>query len=520
MALGGIAIRGISLGPAGVLFAAMIAGHWGLTLPRDLTELGLVLFVYAVGLQAGPRFVGMFRLRGAALLAAAGGATLVGALVAVLGGTALGLTGALTAGLYCGATTCTPALAALMDNIRVVAPEQAGMASVGYGLAYPFGLVAVVAFVQVLPRLLRQPPEEAARDAAVNDPLQAPPLEARTFRVTNPNCVGRTVQHLHDLKVANARISRVKHGAVVQMALPDTTLHAGDVVRAVGAAEELEKLATLLGAPVEEPMSDPTGGIASEEIVVSQPSVIGKSLAALDAWSRYGVVVTRARREGIEFAPRGRFVLEKGDVLRVVGAPESVARFRDLVGSEERRLEETSLLPFAGGLVLGALLGSIPLPFPGSVRPHLGMAGGAFLAAILLSNVGSIGPLRLYVPAAARAFSRELGLVIFLAGAGTAAGERFVEVVQQAGWQVVLAGALVTLSTAGAAVLLAYRILVRNMLTVAGSLSAAMTNPAALAAASRLAVSDAPAVAFATIYPVALLCKIVLAQLVYLAVRN
>ena len=170
--------------------------------------------------------------------------------------------------------------------------------------------------------------------------------------------------------------------------------------------------------------------------------------------------------------------------------------------------------------MLGALLGSIPLPFPGSVRPHLGMAGGAFLAAILLSNVGSIGPLRLYVPAAARAFSRELGLVIFLAGAGTAAGERFVEVVQQAGWQVVLAGALVTLSTAGAAVLLAYRILVRNMLTVAGSLSAAMTNPAALAAASRLAVSDAPAVAFATIYPVALLCKIVLAQLVYLAVRN
>jgi len=517
--IGAFRARGISLGAGGVLFAAMLYGH--LThraLPRPLTDLGLILFVYAVGLQAGPRFLHIFRASGSHFLLVGFASTAVGAAAAAALAVALGLGPALAAGLYSGATTCTPALASALDLVRASAPGQENAASVGYGLAYPFSVLAVVVLVQVLPALCRTTPEEAARRAREDDARRAPPMEYRDVLVTNPNCDGITVQQLSSLRVARAVISRVKHDGIVVAALPETKVHLNDVVRVVGAPDELNKAVVMLGCVVDEPMVDPSGNLVSEDVVVSRDTAVGKTLRELAVYERAGAVVTRVRREGLEFTPSASFALERGDIVRVVGSRAAVDAFTDMVGRQERSLEETSLLPLAIGIALGVAAGFVPLPLPGGLEARLGTAGGAFVVALLLGHAGRIGPIPLYVPNAAKSLLRDLGLVIFLAGAGSGAGVAFVSVLQASGPRLILAGAVVTLVTAGAALLLMRVVLCWNPLTVAGALSATMTNPPALQAATELADCDAQAVGFASIYPVALISKVLLAQGVFLAV--
>ncbi len=519
LALGSLSFKGISLGHAGVLFVALPFGHFHRIVPQELTDLGLLLFVYSVGLQAGPRFVGIFRARAKAFLLVGLASTGLGALAAVGLGHAYHIDGSLTAGIYCGATTCTPALAAVMDTLRVHEPLQVGSASVGYGVAYPFSVFFVVLLVQALPLLLRTPAAKAAAAAREEEALRHAPIGTRCFKLTNPNCAGKTVADLAALDLSAAKLSRVKHDGRVAPALPDTHLELGDVVRAVGTAVELDKLHAVLGDEVDDPMIDPAGAVVSVAVVVSQEKAAGASIQDIDVAEEYGVIVTRVRREGIEFAPGSQFELERGDVLRVVGSPDAVQAFTKVVGAEERRLAETSLLPVAFGMIVGAAIGLLPIPLPGGLHTQLGLAGGTFIAALVLGHMGRIGPIQVYVPNAAKFLARDLGLLIFLAGAGTKAGEKFLPILHQVGPQILVIGAVVTVVSSVTALLLLRLVLRWNMLSAAGAISACMTNPPALSAANKLADSDASAIGFASIYPVAIISKILLAQLVYLVAR-
>lgn len=521
--VGALRVRGISLGPAGVFFVALAAGHFlkpfGWSLPHELTELGLVLFVYAVGLQAGPRFFGTLRKRGVAFLAVGLVPTLCGAVVTVALAHWLGFSPHLAAGLYSGATTCTPALASALDTVRRFVPDELGYTSVGYGAAYPFSVVAVVLIVQLLPRLVRTRPNAAAAQYREAEAAQAPPLEECAFRLSNPNCAGRTIDEFQALRLTQAVLCRIKHDGKIRPARLDATLCMGDVVLAVGTPEELAKLEAVLGDVAVESMYDPTGNVTSEQLLVSRRDVLGKTLRELCLWERHGVVATRVRREGLEFTPRGDLRLEPGDVLRVVGPRQDLAAVANLLGREERRLNETSLIPFAAGIALGAAVGLLPITLPGGLQFQLGLGGGAFLVALLLGHWGTLGPVRVYVPNAAKHFARELGLVIFLAGAGAGAGQKFAPILQETGPKLLVAGAAITLVTVLAAVLLMQVLLRWNVLFGAGSLCACMTNPPGLAAATNLADSDAAAVGFASVYPVALIGKIVFAPLVFLVLR-
>jgi putative transport protein len=529
MLLGALRWRGVSLGAAGVFFVALAAGHFlgqlGWKIPHELTELGLVLFVYAVGLQAGPRFFGTLRKSGLAFLAVGVGATLLGAVATLIFAKWFDLPAHLAGGLYCGATTCTPALAAALDAIRRVAPDHAtatnlaDAASVGYGAAYPFSVAAVVLIVQLMPRILKTHPEAAAAQYREAEAARTPALQECAFRITNPNCAGRTVDELQSLKLSRAVLCRIKHAGQVGSVRPETKLELGDTVLAVGTPVELAKLETLLGDVVVEPMQDPTGVVTSEQLLVSRRDVIGKSLRELCLWERFGVVATRVRREGLEFTPHGDLRLEPADVLRVVGPRHSIAAVSAIVGREERRLNETSFIPFAAGIAIGAAVGQIPISLPGGLQMQLGTGGGVFLVALLLGHWGTRGAVRVYVPNAAKHFARELGLVLFLAGAGAGAGQRFVPILQESGVRLLVAGAAITLLTVGAAILLMHVFLRWNLLFGAGGLCACMTNPPGLAAATNLVDSDAAAVGFASVYPVALIAKILFAPLIFLLLR-
>lgn len=521
--VGALRVRGISIAAAGVFFVALGAGHLlrdtGTTLPHEVTDLGLVLFVYAVGLQAGPRFFATLRKSGLAFLAVGTVPTLCGALTAVGLARAFGFSPQLAAGMYSGATTCTPALAAALEAVRRVLPDELNYTSVGYGAAYPFSVAAVVLIVQLLPRLLRISPAAAAAQYRSEEAAKAPPLEECAFRLSNPNCAGRTIDEVQALRISRAVLCRVKHDGQIRPARPDTVLHLGDVVLAVGTPLELAKLEALFGEVAVESMYDPTGNVTSEQLLVSRRDVIGRTLRELCIWERFGVVVTRVRREELEFTPHGDLRLEAGDVLRVVGPRQDLHSVADLLGREERRLNETSFIPFAAGIALGAALGQVPFTLPGGLRMQLGLGGGAFLVALLLGHWGTLGPVRVYVPNAAKHFARELGLVVFLAGAGLGAGQKFVSILQETGPTLILGGALVTLVTVAVTVILVSRLFRWNLLFGAGALCACMTNPPGLAAAGNLADSDAAAAGFASVYPVALIAKIVFAPLVFLALR-
>ncbi|MCS6993611.1 MAG: hypothetical protein NZP74_07235 [Anaerolineales bacterium] len=509
--LGHLSWRGISLGAAGVLFVALAFGHFGYSVPKEIRDFGLLLFVYSVGLSAGPSFFRTFRKRGMQFVVIALVTVGVGALVTVLLAWLLNLPPALAVGLYTGALTCTPALAAALDALNRVLPESAALASVGYGIAYPYSMIGIVLLVQFLPKLLKRDVRaEEARHLAEKS-AESPALQARQFRVSNPNINGLTVAQINPRRLAQVNISRVKRNGQVHAAMPETVLHLGDVVMAVGTQESLEKLRLLIGEETEERM-DLNAGVVSVDVEVLEEALTGKTLAEMKVWEQFTVVITRIRRQGLEIVPHGNVTLERGDGIRIVGEKSAVEAFARLAQGSPRKAMETSMVPYLIGLLTGVFVGLIPLPLGEGVYVKLGMAGGVFLVSLLIGHFGKIGPFRLYVPPAARNLTRELGLMLFLAGAGAGAGAHLLDVLSERGWLLLLAGAAITTLSglAGLFVMVqGYRL---NLLSVMGALTASMTNPPALAAANNQTETDLPSIAYASAYPVALIFKILLAQ--------
>jgi putative transport protein len=517
--IGQLSFHGLTLGAAGVLFTALVFGHFGMTIPSEIMELGLLLFVYAVGLQAGPRFFRTFRRHGLQFVVIALAVAGVGVLVTVLVARSLRLPFQLASGLYTGAMTCTPALAAAIDVVERIAPGSSSSVSVGYGIAYPYSMIGVVLLIQVLPRLLRRELRQEEADWLREKQIEEPGLVARQYRLTNPNCDGKRVSEINPHRMMLANISRVKRGERVFAATPDIVLHQGDVVMVVGPQDELDKMSLLLGEETRERM-DVNTDVLSVDVEVTEDGLTGKPLSQMRVWERYNVVITRIRRQGQEIAPTGHNALEMGDHIRVVGEQAAVKAFTPLVHGAARKADETNMVPFLVGLLLGIGLGAVPLNLPNGIQVRLGSAGGAFLVSLLVGHFGGIGRLRLYVPAAAKNLSRELGLMLFLAGAGVNAGAHFVEILSQQGASLLIAGALITTLSVLAGLLIMHLVYRMNVLSTMGSLCACMTNPPGLGAANTQTETDLPTLSYASVYPVALIFKIVFAQLLVEVLRS
>ena len=510
--IGHLSIRGMALGTAGVLFTALVFGHFGLTVPKEIMDLGLLLFAYSVGLQAGPTFFRTFRRRGIQYVIIGLVTITVGILATIGVALLLHLPYDLASGLYTGALTCTPALAAAIDVVERIAPGTSASVSVGYGVAYPFSMVGVVLLVQFLPRLFRRNLRTEEARWLEEKSNEAPGMEARQYLISNPNCEGKKVRELNPHRMSLSNISRIKRGEDVFAATPDMVVHQGDIVMAVGTPEELQKMSLLLGEEVHTRM-DMNANVLSMDVEVVEDSLVGKKLSELRVFERYNVVITRVRRQGIELTPTGDITLEMGDNIRVVGERISTQEFVKLVHGPERRADETNMVPFLFGLLIGIAVGIVPISLPNGLVIKLGSAGGAFLVSLLVGHFGHIGPFRLYVPAAAKNLSRELGLMLFLAGAGVNAGAQFVQILQSRGAVLLFAGATITILSVLAGLLMMIYFYKMNLLSTMGALCASMTNPPGLGAANTQTNSDLPTLSYASVYPVALILKIVLAQI-------
>jgi len=516
--LGGLAWRGVSLGTAAVFFVGLAFGHFGLTIPKPVMDLGLLLFVYAVGLQAGPRFFRTFKRQGREFVIVSLAALLAAGLVTVLLARLMGYSYALAAGMFTGAVTNTPALAGAIDAVGRMDGEMAATVSVGYGIAYPFSIVGVTLLVSFLPKLLRRPVKQAETDWMASQAGEQPLLAKRQFKVTNANLEGKRLGELDTHRVSHVNISRIQQEGKVVAGTPDVVLHVGDIVLAVGAEGELEKLRLLIGEEVHVPMEASLQTLA-REMHVTETKLAGKRLMDLHVLENYGVVITRIRRAGVELAPVGTSTLELGDTLRVVGDAAALDEFARLVSKDVRKIEETNMVPFLIGILLGILVGLVPVPLGGGISIKLGAAGGALIVSLLLGHFGRVGPFRVYVPAAARNISRELGLMLFLGGAGANAGTQLAKVVQAQGAGVFLAGAAITLTATVVTIIVTHLLYRMNLLSVMGLTAGVMTNPPALAAAENQTTTGVPAVTYASAFPVVLIFKILLAQVLVQLLR-
>ena len=516
--LGQQPLRGISLGSGGVLFVALVFGHFGLKVPKEIMDLGLMFFVYAVGLQAGPRFFRTFRRQGFQFVIIALATVLTGAITTVIVARVMNLPVDLATGLFTGALTNTPALAAATDVLDRVAPGQSANIAAGYGIAYPYSMLGVVLLVQVLPRLLHRNIRHEEEQWRHDQQRDLPGLAARKFVLTNSNCFGKTVSELSQGQLLQTNISRIRRGDSVFPATADMPLQEADIVMVVGPEDELAKMRLLLGEETNARM-DANTNIASVDMEVTEGPVIGKTLAEARVRERYGVVITRLRRDGLEVAPTGSATLEVGDSIRVVGEREAVDAFVLLVHGSGQKADETNMVPFLFGLMIGILAGSISLHLGHGLDLKLGTAGGVFVVSLIVGHVGHIGRVRLYVPAAANNLIREIGLTLFLAGAGTNAGGRIVPIIQERGWSLLLAGAIITTASVIIGLVVTLWLYRMNTLTAMGALCAAMTNPPGLAAANSHTSTGVPTLAYASAYPVALISKIILAQVLVAVLR-
>lgn len=521
-ALGKIRIFGVSLGVAGVLFVGLFLGYLKLSIDHHVLEFvrefGLIVFVYTLGLQIGPGFFGSLRSRGLVLNGFAAAIVLGGVALTVLGIATGRVSMPAGVGLLSGATTNTPSLAAAQQALKQLGePDTAAVVQgLAYAVTYPFGIVGII-LTMVLVRVVFRIPvadEVAAAESAQQPSTPAP--GTRNFEVRNVNLVGRPLGRVPGLAGSGVVVSRVSRGGVVAVARPEAPLQLGDILHAVGPEDGLDELRVVVGADAGVDLKTVNGPVTNRRLIVTRSAAFGRELAELAVFAEHNVVVTRVTRGGIEFTPRPGLRLQFGDVLMVVGEAARIAAVAAVVGNSNRALNSPQPIPFFLGIALGVIVGSIPLAVPGlPAAVKLGLAGGPLVVAILLSRVANTGPLVWYLPTNANHMLREVGITLFLAAVGLKSGASFVEVLRGGnGLQWMLYGAVVTAVPLVAVGLLARAWKKLNYAELCGVLAGSMTDPPALAFAQQSLGSDAPAVSYATVYPLVMLLRVFSAQLV------
>ena len=525
--IGAVRFRGIGLGSAGVLFAGILFGQFGVTVDKQIAEFakefGLILFVFTIGLQLGPGIIQLWRQQGWLLNGMAFSIVAIGLLMVVGLERVCGLGVFPAAGIFSGATTNTPSLGAAQQAVaalRSSGPADAGVLASAYAVSYPGGIIGIIAAMLILRAIFRIDAAGESRRIADEEADRkgdvVRPIERRSLLVDNDRLGTLPFSAIPGVEETGVRISRVKRpdDENVHVATEETRLRRGDVIQVVGTDLALDRFVPLIGLPSDIDLMHRSGDARFRRIVVTDPRVLHKPLRELSLDHRYNVSVTRIRRAGIEMTPRGSTCFHYGDVVQVVGDEHSLDLVSEVLGNSVQSLGETDFAPVFLGIATGVLLGMIPLTLPGVPFPiKLGLAGGPLVAAILLSLIGSIGRVVWYIPTAANLALRELGITLFLACAGLGAGESFFRLAftpQGATWM--LAGLAVTMTPLLIVAILARRLAGLNYLTICGVIAGSMTDPPALAFANTLDDSDAAATAYAAVYPLTMVLRIVAAQ--------
>lgn len=527
LTLGSFRFRGIGLGTAGVLFAGILFGHLGFNIDHTILEFvrefGLILFVFCIGLQLGPGFFASLQRDGLRLNILAASIVIIGAGAAVLSGKLLHIDSAATLGLFSGATTNTPSLGAVQQTLGTLGganDERAALPALAYAVAYPIGIFGIIGALLIVRGIFGIDPKAEAKAAKAERRLGFEPLQRMNITVENANLDGLCLADVPGRLETRVVVSRIRPRDEVsaQAATADTILHIGDSLLAVGTKSGLERFCRVVGRVGSENLIDAPSDATFERVVVTKVEALGKTVEELGLEELYSVTATRLIRGDLEMPASGNVKLQFGDTLQLVGTPEHIKQAAGTLGNSIKALNETQFIPIFVGIALGIVLGLRPLEIPGLPAPlKLGLAGGPLILAILLGRLGHFQKLVWHMPLNANLAFRELGITLFLACVGLKAGAKFFSTVMTLDGLLWLCSAVViTLVPVLAVAIFARRVWKMNYTTLSGLLAGSMTDPPALSFASTICKSDAPAISYATVYPLSMLLRIVAAQLLTL----
>lgn len=519
--LGKMHVWGISLGVTFVFFVGILAGHLGISLDADMLNyaesFGLVLFVYALGLQVGPGFFSSLRHGGVKLNLLSLGVIFIGTAMTVLLSYGLSIPLPDMVGVLCGATTNTPALGAAQQTLKQMG-EPSSSAALGAAVAYPLGVVGVILAILVIRKILARPADMEEKETEDhNHPYIA------AFQLHNPGVYHKTIKELALYSHTKFVISRLWRDGKVTIPTGSTELLENDRILVVTTEKDMPTLTLLFGEQENRDWNQEDidwnsidRNLVSEHIVVTQAEINGKRLGSLHLRNTYDINISRVLRSGVQILATPDLILQLGDRLTVVGEKTAIKRVAGILGNSVSTLREPNLAAIFIGIVLGLILGSVPLSMPGISSPvKMGLAGGPIIVGIL---VGCFGPrlhMRTYTTRSANLMLRGIGLSLYLAGIGIDAGAHFFEtVVRPEGAIWIGSGFLITVVPVLLMAVIAMRMCGMNFGSTCGMLCGSMANPMALNYVNDSFPSNDASVSYATVYPLGMFMRVVISQVV------
>lgn len=523
--LGKIKIAGISLGVTWILFVGIVFGHFNLSLNEHLLhflkEFGLILFVYSIGLQVGPGFFSAFKKGGFTLNMLAITSVSLSVVVAIVLYLVTDTPITTMVGILSGAVTNTPGLGAAQqansDLNGIDAPEIA----MGYAVAYPLGVIGTILALQSLKYILKinTTTEETEAEKGLGH-LQELTVRPVSLEIVNKAIDNKAIKDIQPLVNRKFVISRIRHqGEKQELVNSETILHIGDQILVISNPKDIEAITVFFGKQIDMKWENEDTNLVSRRILITKPELNGKTLSQLRIRRNFGASITRINRSGVDLVAAPNLQLQMGDRVTVVGSELAVSHAEKVLGNSLKRLNHPNLIPIFIGIALGCVLGSIPFMLPGIPQPlKLGLAGGPLIVSILISRFGPHYKLITYTTMSTNLMVREIGIALFLACVGLGAGKGFIEtIVNEGGYVWIGYGAIITIFPLLVTGLIGRYGCKLNYYTLIGILSGANTNPPALAYSNEQTSCDAPAVGYATVYPLAMFLRVLSAQLLILA---
>jgi putative transport protein len=496
----------VGFGSSGIVISAIFFGYFGMKTPLSIEKIGLILFIFAVGIQAGPGFFESFKTGEARLYLKSTGITIfIITIVTFLMAKTLGFDALLLAGLFSGITTSTPALAAIIENGKSSSPL------ITYAVAYPVALVTTVFTVRILSKYLFI--DVAREEANYKKEFSSKKAKVSTgyFVINNPNVYGKSISEVNFHAITNSIISRIKRIDEKESFIPDrkTVLNEKDLVKVIGDEKCFKTISLVLGKRTDQKIE-----ISKEEqltsILVTKPQVISKSLSELNLNTLWGAEVREIRRAGVNIVPSGSTRLRFGDKILVSVKKDSATNLIKMLGGVESN--SIDFLPISVAIVLGVLIGQITIPF-GSTSIGPGVTGGILFTTLILGRIGKTGPMLWSIAGKTNQFLREIGIMLFLCGVGSSTGQSLLKSLTSEGLKIILATIFITVFSILLTSLISLKYLKMNRLRFLGSLAGSFTCSAALPDAKEIGNSSIPLTAYSVTYPFALLLTILVGQL-------
>lgn len=506
--IGKIRLKKFSFDFSAVIFVALIFGHYGIKIPSIVQNIGLVLFIFTIGIQTGPSFFRTFKKNGLKFISLTLLIVSTGALTILLSKYFFSINTNLLIGIFNGSLTSTPGLAAAVEVTK------SPLSSIGYGISYPFGVIGVMIFISVLPRILKIDFKKVEAEYFESLKDEYPEIITKSFIVENKEFTNIEFSELKKHKPSeHCIVTKIKRKDNFIIPHKETLLFLGDIIKVVGTIDEMVYFEKIIGKRIDFEFPY-TKKHSVQWILITNKTVVNKKIGSLNLFQNFNASIAILKRSGINITPDNTTHLRFGDRILVAADEDNYDTICNLFGNDDKRLSETDFLPITLGIVLGLIIGSVSIPM-GFTNFKLGITGGVLAAALILSGIGKTGPIIWTLSSSANLLIRELGLLLFLASVGCEAGSHLVDILKQNGIELLIIGIITTILPMLIGWWFGTKILKINKLSLLGLITGAMTSTPGLGAANKFSDKNITQVAYAAVYPFALVLMIIFSKIIY-----